>query len=428
MKILNSRLLISQWLVFFMSFTICYYLTLQAAAADEPSGSHIELNEGSGADMEDINELVNDVLGDDAMESAFKDYSSDGRSKKNPTSSMKLETAGGHKRNLLASDSQIVDSPFLSMQFSFLSSGPSDGNNSVYFRGSMENTRYLQLNNGEDAYNVALETIWKHLVTESTRFGLKVGGYYIRYFEDDDEEEEEKHGKKWHKEIPGLTQNGVEINPFLEYLSHIDVIWQIGLYYRANTYQDTDDSYDRKGMSGEVEQISGSDSRLKGRLQYEEDRYRDETLKTKEGTELPNTKLQIKTYQVSIADTRNWQTKNTWKNHFELSWSRKKDNGPGYYNSDKMQIDETVSLKSKDWRFSLNLSLSNDVYTERIVGSTKHPEKVYISSRSGYLLVEHFSLNDSLSFAKIEQMDKSSNDESEAYKTSAASIGLNWMF
>ncbi len=372
------------------------------------------------SDTGDLDEMMDRVIGTNAMEMVFEEYGLKSAARGKPRFPMKLGVGGGFKRNLLLSAYQIEDSPFTSLNFDFQTAGTFTEENDYLIHGMIEDFYYSQLNDGDFERGILIEGAWKRKVSETSTFGLRAVCFQFRYFEED----YERSGT----EIPSLGRKACELGPSFEHSLQQDLVWRAGVYYKHDGYQDTDDSYSRIGINGEIEKEYWAGSRFRGGLRYEEDQYEEKSLKDGFGKLVPNTTMQIRNFEASLANDHAFGIGRNIRNLLELRWLISRDNGPGYYDLDQIQMDDILALRAGSWRFRLEVGVSYQDYRKRIVADSQNPAPESILTTSEKVQIACFIQNNLSVFVRAEWAKAESNEELDEYRTGLVIAGINWTF
>ena len=143
-----------------------------------------------------------------------------------------------------------------------------------------------------------------------------------------------------------------------------------------------------------------------------------------DGAAITDTRLIYYRTESTGAWRHNWDAEKKWRTLSEFKYLLNMDNGPGYFDYDRLQFRQRVQWRPERWRFDANIRLGSYFH---------HHQKVEDEKRWRSYAVFDFRVERELwswlkTYATAEHEWSESNDPRDTYKSWMASLGLGFQF
>ncbi len=334
--------------------------------------------------------------------------------------SFDLRAWSGYKDNVLLSDFNIIDSPFvaggLDLMFYRL---PVDGWEYLLL-SSAEYVRYLSAPEVDQEATAIAQAQVTRTLTEDWKLGLSGDYVYFNQVLDSSAFPEVL------TSVP-LQGHGFTLRPSLH--RNLGKGWWLELQV-PGTRQLFDrfvDDYWETGPQLSFGRAYGRSSELTATYQFA-NRWHD-TREPRDAAGLlePGRTLQFYQHELSVAWRQHWDADRRWRTVTKVSLQRNEDNGGGYYDYWRPQISEQLRYQAKTWEIQAEARISYYHYDRQPIEDPGSPtrEKTYLRFN---LRAEKTLLKSLKAFVQFENEQALSNLDIDRYNANTVSAGVDWEF
>lgn len=141
---------------------------------------------------------------------------------------------------------------------------------------------------------------------------------------------------------------------------------------------------------------------------------------------IPGTILEFQQHEVEGQLRMNWDKKKRWRSRFRLGWRSNEDNGPGFYDYNRLRVAKRLEYRATSWSLSLEGKVLHYDYAVKPVSIGEG-----IVNRWNYLVglrMEKQIRKQVKIFAESEHEWNVSNERLDQYEVNTVMGGVDWEF
>jgi hypothetical protein len=189
-------------------------------------------------------------------------------------------------------------------------------------------------------------------------------------------------------------------------------------------YTETLDNYSEAGGNAELTYSYGTRSEASVAWESAIRHYDTREHYDRQGVPLADTDLRYYQNELSAKWRHNWNKERTLQTTTRLSAMLNRDNGPGYYDYDRLTFHQQVRWEKNDWQFKVNASAGTYRYRVQQVGnSSLNRSYLSIDTRIEKKVSTHWNM-----YIATQHEWNESNDRLDEYNDCMASIGTTLEF